>query len=74
MTLIKKIWRFYIDSFLHMGKYGNRLALIIAIKLLIMFGILKVFFFRDYLSERYNTDKEKSEHVINQLTNPKNYE
>ncbi|MBN2892013.1 MAG: DUF4492 domain-containing protein [Bacteroidales bacterium] len=68
--MLKKVFRFYIDSFSNMGKYPKRLALIIAIKLVIMFGILKVFFFQDYLSERYDTDKQKSEHVINQLTNP----
>ncbi len=72
--MIKKIWRFYIDSFLNMGKYGKRLALIIVIKLLIMFGILKLFFFPDFLDSKYDTEEQKSEHVINQLTNPINYE
>ncbi len=67
--MLKKIFTFYIDSFRNMGKYPKRLALIILIKLFIMFAILKVFFFHDYLSERYDTDQQKSEHVINQLTN-----
>ncbi len=68
--MLKKIWRFYIDSFTNMGKYGKRLFLIIIIKLIIMFGILKVFFFQDFLSTKATTDKQKSEYVINQLTKP----
>ncbi len=53
-----------------MGQYGNRLFLIILIKLIIIFAVLKVFFFRDYLDSRFNNDKEKSEYIIDQLTNP----
>ncbi len=68
--MLKKIWHFYIDSFLHMGKYGKRLFLIILIKLFILFAILKVFFFQDFLNTKCKTDKQKSEYVINQLTKP----
>ncbi len=53
-----------------MGRYGNRLFLIIVIKLVILFAILKVFFFRDYLDTRFDNDKQKSEYILNQLTNP----
>ncbi len=69
MTFIKKIFNFYIDSFKNMGKYPKRLALIIAIKLFIMFAILKVFFFKDFLDTKFKNEKQKSEYVINQLTN-----
>lgn len=68
--MLKKIWHFYIDSFLHMGKYGKRLFIIILIKLFIFFGILKIFFFQDFLGSKYKTDKQKSEYVIKQLTKP----
>jgi hypothetical protein len=67
--MLKKIWNFYIDSFRNLNKDGKRLALIIIIKLIILFGIFKVFFFRDFLDSRYDTDKQKSEHIIKQLTN-----
>lgn len=72
--MLKKIWRFYIDSFTNLNKYGKRLLLIVVIKLFIMFAILKVFFFQNYLNSRYDTEKQKSEHVINELTKPFNYE
>ena len=62
---LKKILDFYISGFKSMtiGKY---LWAIILIKLFIMFAILKLFFFRSELS-KYNTQEEKSKHVIEQL-------
>jgi len=68
--MIKKIFDFYTGIFKNMGKLGYKLIIIILVKVFIMFAILKVFFFKDYLSERYKSDKQKSEHVINQLINP----
>ena len=42
---IKKIIRFYIDGFRGMT-WGRPLWVLIVVKLVIMFGILKVFFFQ----------------------------
>jgi hypothetical protein len=47
---------------------GRKLWVIIIIKLFIMFAILKLFFFKDFLGSRFDSDKEKSEYVINELT------
>ena len=52
-----------------MSGWGRKVWLIIIIKLFIMFAILKIFFFQDFLYKNYHTDKERSEHVLNQLTN-----
>jgi len=49
---------------------GKTLWTIIIIKLIIMFGILKIFFFPNILKRNFNTDEERSKHVIEQLTNP----
>jgi len=35
-----------------------------------MFVILKIFFFPDILKKDYDTDEERSDHVLEQLTNP----
>ena len=51
---------------------GKRLWVIIIIKLFIMFVILKIFFFKNFLNERFETEEEKSEYVLEQLTKPKN--
>ncbi|HYX05286.1 MAG TPA: DUF4492 domain-containing protein [Bacteroidales bacterium] len=67
MNIIKRIWLFYLDGFRNMT-VGKRLWVIILIKLFIMFAILKLFFFPDFLETKFNTDKERSNYVIEQLT------
>ena len=69
ISLFNRIFHFYYDGFRNMSGWGRKVWLIIIIKLFIMFAILKIFFFQDFLSKNYHTDKESSEHVINQLTN-----
>jgi len=70
MNTIKKIVNFYIEGFKSMT-LGKNLWLIILIKLFVMFAILKFFFFSDFLGSKFTTDQEKSNYVIEQLTNPK---
>ncbi len=65
-SLLKRVWFFYYDGFRSMT-LGKTLWLIVIIKLFIMFFILKLFFFKNELGV-YNTDKEKSQHVIQELT------
>ncbi|MBR4801795.1 MAG: DUF4492 domain-containing protein [Bacteroidales bacterium] len=66
VNIFKRVYDFYRDGFRNM-EVGKTLWLIILIKLAIIFLILRVFFFRPELS-RYNTDSEKAEHVIENLT------
>ena len=70
MTILKKVFYFYYDGFKSMT-IGKRLWLLIFIKLFIMFAILKVFFFPNFLNSKFKTDAEKSDYVIEQLTQPK---
>jgi len=67
--MLKKIFLFYYNGFRTMT-WGRSLWAIILIKLFIMFVILRVFFFPDLLERDYETDDERSDHVIEQLTNP----
>jgi hypothetical protein len=67
MKVLKNIWNFYIEGFKNMPKYGRRVWTIIIIKLIIMFAVFKVFFFKDFLSSKGKTDLEKSEYVSKQL-------
>ena len=69
--MFKRILLFYIESYKNLTKDGKKLALIVAIKLIILFGIFKIFFFQDFLNSRYDSDKQKSDHVIEQLINKK---
>ncbi|MDP4210838.1 MAG: DUF4492 domain-containing protein [Bacteroidota bacterium] len=65
--VFKRIFYFYYDGFRQMA-IGKKLWLIIFIKLFVMFAILKVFFFHDFLKNRFNTEKARSNYVIEQLT------
>lgn len=49
---------------------GKTLWTIILIKLFILFFVLKLFFFPNQLKRNFNTDNERSQHVIEQLTQP----
>jgi len=69
-SLLNRLFRFYYDGFRNMSGWGRKVWVIILIKLFIMFAILKIFFFPDFLNKNWHTDKERSEHVLEQLTNP----
>jgi hypothetical protein len=49
---------------------GKTLWKIILIKLFVMFAILKLFFFQDYLGSNFATDEERAAHVLEQITRP----
>ena len=70
MTFIKNIFFFYVNGFRTMT-WGKSLWVIILIKLFIMFVILKIFFFPNLLKDNFDTDEQRSKHVIEQLTNKK---
>ena len=64
----KRLFRFYYDGFRNMSSWGKRVWIIIIIKLFVILIILKVFFFPDFLNKEYDTDEQRSEHVLDQLT------
>ena len=66
-NIVKRIWRFYYNGFASMN-WGRQLWLIILIKLFIMFAILKLFFFPNFLKTNFDTDAERSNYVIERLT------
>ena len=66
-TYPTKIFRFYLDGFRRMT-LGKTLWKIIIVKLVVMFAVLKVFFFPNYLKTNFETDEQRADHVIEQLT------
>jgi hypothetical protein len=62
-----KVFAFYRDGFRAM-RTGRTLWTIILIKLIIVFGFLKIFFFPDYLQSNFSTDEERASHVSQSLT------
>lgn len=50
---------------------GRQLWIIILIKLFILFAILRLFFFPDFLKSKFKTDEDRSNYVIEQITQTK---
>ena len=68
-TLLNRLFHFYYEGFSNMSLWGRKVWIIIIIKLFIMFAILKLFFFPDFLQKNYDNDKQRSEYVRDQLIN-----
>ena len=66
--MIKRITNFYIDGFKNLDKLGIRLWVVILVKLFIIFAILKIFFFQDFLDNKFDNDEEKYDYIIEELT------
>ncbi len=64
---LKNIFQFYYQGFKEMT-YGKKLWFIILLKLFVMFFIFKLFFFQNHLNTKFDTEKEKGDYVIEQLT------
>lgn len=65
-----RVWRFYAEGFRSMT-IGRKLWAIIIIKLIVIFGILKLFFFPDILHSSYDTDVQRADAVRSSLAMPR---
>ena len=66
---LKSIFTFYYEGFRDMSLWGRKVWTILIIKLIVMFAILRVLFFPDFLKSKFNNDKQRGEYVIDQLLN-----
>ncbi len=64
-----RVARFYRDGFKSMT-LGRTLWKIILLKLFVMFAVLKLFFFPDFLSTQFSTDEQRADYVMEQITAP----
>lgn len=62
----RKIWLLYYDGFRSMT-VGKTLWLIILIKIFIFFVVIKLLFFPNILKRDFDNDKERADHVRNEL-------
>jgi len=60
------MYSLYVDGFRSMV-LGRTLWKIILVKLVVLFGVIKIFFFPDFLATTYVTDKERADHVLSAL-------
>ncbi|MCG6877555.1 MAG: DUF4492 domain-containing protein [Deltaproteobacteria bacterium] len=65
----RRILHFYLDGFRSMT-VGRKLWMIILLKLFVMFFILKLFFFPNYLNTRFETDAQRADYVLDMITRP----
>lgn len=65
--MLRKVFSFYYDGFRSMV-VGRTLWKLIFIKLFIMFAILKVFFFPNFLATNFASDTERADHVLRNIT------
>lgn len=69
-NIFQRIFNFYLEGFKTMT-WGRKLWMIILLKLFIMFAILKLFFFPNFLNTKFSNDKDRGNYVIEELTKPK---
>ena len=67
-TFIHRVFDLYYDGFRQM-RLGRTLWLIIIVKLFIIFIILKLFFFPDFLKQHAEEGRE-ADYVASQILNP----
>lgn len=66
-NVLKKIFLLYYEGFKEM-RLGKTLWGIIAIKFLLFFFFMKVFFFPNLLKENFSNDTQRANHVLENLT------
>ena len=70
-NIFLRVWSFYFSGFKNMSNWGRQVWIIILVKLFIMFVILRIFFFPNFLKTNFDTNTERSEHVLEVLTKSK---
>ena len=66
-TILKNIALFYIEGFKNM-RVGKKLWLIIGIKFILFFVIMKILFFPNILKENFTDDTQRAAYILNSLT------
>lgn len=67
-NVFSRVYNFYLSGFREMT-VGRKLWIIIIIKVVILFGVFKLFFFPNLLQRDYDSDTERAKAVGNELVN-----
>jgi hypothetical protein len=71
--VLQHLFRFYADGFRNMSGWGKKVWLIIIIKLFIIFAVLRLFFFPDFLNKRFDNNSDKGDYIRDQIINYQEY-
>ncbi len=69
MRIFKRVFRFYYEGFRDMPKWGRQAWGIIIAKGILIFILIRFIFFPNFLKKNFKTDEERSNYVIEELTN-----
>ncbi|QOP43281.1 DUF4492 domain-containing protein [Sulfurimonas sediminis] len=69
-NFFRSVFYLYYDGFVNM-RVGKTLWILIAVKLFVMFAIVKWLFFPNILQENFETDAQRSQYILQQLTKEK---
>lgn len=64
ISILLSVWKFYVDGFRNMT-WGRPLWILIFLKIIVLFFVLRLFFFEPILMGK--TEKQKIEHVEREL-------
>lgn len=67
---MKKIIDFYMEGFNNLPDWARSIWFIVLLKLFIFFFIFKIFFFQNKLKKDFTNDRDRADHVIEQITTP----
>lgn len=67
--MFKCLYHIYYDGLRTMPRWAKIVCVIVLAKLLVMFIVFKLLLMPNYLNTNYTTEEEKSDHVLNILTN-----
>ncbi|MDP4183874.1 MAG: DUF4492 domain-containing protein [Bacteroidota bacterium] len=70
-NFISRIWDLYFEGFREMT-WGRTLWIIILIKCFVLLFVLKLFFFPDILKKNFTNDRQRSDYVLENLTQKTN--
>lgn len=65
------VFHFYRNGFREMPSWGRKAWLIIILKGIAVFIIMKLLFFPNHLKKNFDNDEDRSNHVLEQLTKTK---
>lgn len=70
-NIFARVLFFYVDGFRNLSGWGKKLWIIILLKGIVIFVLMKFLFFPNVLNQNYDTDAERSNHVLETLTKSK---
>lgn len=68
--MIREIYKNFIST-IRRSSIAKKALIVLCIKLFLIFVVLKLFFFPNFLNSKFDNQKDKSNYVLEQLTKSK---